>query len=129
MKKILLVFLLSLCFHPSYGQLADEASMLYELVSEPEAVNYKSFKIDSSNEVKIMFSSLFGFYKGFISSQDSQNCSFYPSCSVYGIKSIQKKGLIWGSLNSMDRLTRCNSLDKTKYEIHQKYRLLYDPLD
>ena len=70
----------------------------------------------------------FSFYKRFISSQDSGNCNFYPSCSVYGTQSFQKLGFFIGFLNTFDRLNRCNGLNRTDYLIHQPSNLLYDPV-
>lgn len=70
----------------------------------------------------------FSFYKRFISSQDSGNCNFYPSCSVYGTQSFQKLGFFIGFLNTFDRLNRCNGLNRSDYPIHQLSNLLYDPV-
>lgn len=126
-QLILLLFLLTSTV--VLAQSTQDLAMLSEVIEKPKKVDYTSFKIDSDNEIKIVLTSLFLFYKNFISSQDSQRCSFHPSCSVYGIQSIQKKGIFLGGLNSMDRLTRCNSLDKEKYPVHTETHLLYDPVN
>ena len=70
----------------------------------------------------------FLFYKKFISSQDSGDCNFYPSCSVYGTQSFQKLGFLKGLFNTFDRLTRCNGLNRKDYHIHKPSNLLYDPV-
>ena len=66
--------------------------------------------------------------KGLFPSQDSGNCNFFPSCSVFGTQSIQKLGLFKGFLNTFDRLNRCNGINKSDYPIHQLSNLLYDPV-
>jgi len=128
MKRWIFLFLL-LASTSTFAQSTQDLAMLSEVIEKPTKPDYTSFKIDSDNEIKIVLTSLFLFYKNFISSQDSQRCSFHPSCSVYGIQSIQNKGIFFGGLNSMDRLTRCNSLDKEKYEVHSETHLLYDPVN
>jgi putative component of membrane protein insertase Oxa1/YidC/SpoIIIJ protein YidD len=70
----------------------------------------------------------FLFYKKFISSQDSGDCNFYPSCSVYGTQSFQKLGFLKGLFNTFDRLTRGNGLNRKDYHIHKPSNLLYDPV-
>lgn len=39
-------------------------------------------------------------------------CRFYPSCSDYFLKSLEKYGPISGSILSLKRLLRCNALFK-----------------
>ncbi len=125
-----LIFLFFLFFSVSLvSQNNKNLALLSEVIEGPKTNNFKSFQMDSPKETKIILNSLFLFYKNFISSQDSQRCSFHPSCSVYGIQSIQQKGLVFGALNTLDRLTRCNSLDKQKYTIHPETYLLYDPVN
>jgi len=42
--------------------------------------------------------------------------------------SIKEKGIFWGMLNAIDRLTRCNGFSPEKYEIHAETHLLSDPV-
>lgn len=50
---------------------------------------------------------------GFFKSAFPQGyCRFYPSCSEYGYQSIEKNGLIKGSLKAMWRILRCNPWNK-----------------
>ncbi|WP_084709985.1 membrane protein insertion efficiency factor YidD [Nesterenkonia alba] len=37
-----------------------------------------------------------------------QVCSFYPSCSAYGLEAVTSHGLIRGSLYTVWRILRCN---------------------
>jgi len=82
----------------------------------------------NTNELQFVMSGLFLFYKEFISSQDSQSCSFTPSCSEYALQAVKQQGIFKGMLNGFDRLSRCNSLSPEKYEIDPETRLLKDPL-
>lgn len=44
-------------------------------------------------------------------------CRFYPSCSEYGYQTIQKKGLIMGSIKTVWRILRCNPWNKGGVEM------------
>lgn len=82
---------------------------------------------NNTNEVQFAFSTLFLFYKTFVSSQDLSVCTFTPSCSEYGILAVKRFGPIQGGVMTMDRLTRCNGLSPTAYELDKKTQLLFDP--
>jgi putative component of membrane protein insertase Oxa1/YidC/SpoIIIJ protein YidD len=58
---------------------------------------------------------LFNFYKKYISSQDHGSCSFTPSCSEYALLSIREQGFLFGTMNAIDRLSRCNGRNKRHY--------------
>lgn len=76
--------------------------------------------------MEIMLSSMFLFYKYFISSQDSQSCAFHQSCSVYAVETIKKQGFIFGMMDTFDRLSRCNGLSPEKYPIDPDSKRLID---
>lgn len=83
---------------------------------------------EAKNEFQLAFSSLFFVYKDFFSSQDNAQCNFYPSCSVFAIHSIQKKGIFIGVLSAFDRLSRCNGLNEKDYNRRKDNYLLDDPV-
>ncbi len=83
---------------------------------------------ETSSEIKIFLSSLFLFYKHYISSQDGQKCSFHPSCSEYSMLAIKQQGVFLGMLNGFDRLTRCNALSPENYTVDPETGRLYDPV-
>jgi hypothetical protein len=87
-----------------------------------------SLKIDNKNEFRLILTSVFSFYKTFVSSQDGMKCTFYPSCSVYALNTIKTNGLI-GVLDAIDRLTRCNGINPEKYHIHEPSQRFYDPVE
>lgn len=81
---------------------------------------------NNKNEVQVVFSGLFLFYKTFFSSQDLTVCTFTPSCSEYGILAVKKFGMVKGGIMTMDRLTRCNGLSPQNYEFDKTAMLLKD---
>lgn len=121
-----------LCFLASSlwasGQNKEELALLTK--SNRPHKHQTSWKIakDNNTTLEIVLSSLFLTYKFFISSQDSQSCSFSPSCSVYSVETIKKQGFIIGILDTFDRLSRCNGLSPEKYPIDYKHSLLIDPV-
>ena len=88
-----------------------------------------SYAESQTETFKIVFSGLFLFYKHFVSSQDNSNCPFEISCSVYMLKSVQKKGAFIGLLNGLDRLKRCNGYSNHKYDRNPKTGRLIDPIE
>ncbi len=58
---------------------------------------------------------LIGFIKAwrhFVSPVYPPSCRFYPSCSEYAILSVEKHGVVKGSLKALWRILRCNPLSK-----------------
>ncbi len=111
---------------------AQETDLLSKMNSHfNPAHNEQDFRIhtDHSNELKTVSSVLFMFYKEFISSQDINSCVFTPSCSVYAIESVNKKGLLKGLMASFDRITRCSALAYGYYDIDRKTNLNIDPVE
>lgn len=96
-------------------------------VKEKQA-GFKDHIKDNSNELELVASGLFFFYKSFFSSQDGNHCVFHPSCSEYALQSIKEKGFLIGAIDAMDRLSRCNKLSPEKYEKFENTGLLYDPI-
>ncbi|MFH0894260.1 MAG: membrane protein insertion efficiency factor YidD [Bacteroidota bacterium] len=72
---------------------------------------YRKYVGNSKNELQFIFSSLFLFYKTFISSQDMPSCKFHPSCSEYALLTLKKNGPM-GLFDAFDRLSRCNNSEK-----------------
>ncbi len=133
-KCIVLILLINSLSLNLWSQVSNELALLSDIkYDNPHAEKVKikdqyEHVHENTNEVQFLFSGLFLFYKSFISSQDSQSCSFIPSCSVYALEAVKRQGVFKGMLNGFDRLSRCNSLSPEKYEIDPKTRLLIDPL-
>ena len=109
-----------------HSQTIGEFEQLKKSVKINESKKSYSEARDNENELQLTFSMLFLFYKSFISSQDNSKCNFTPSCSEYALQCIKKFGLIKGSLNALDRLSRCNGLAPEQYEVDEKQHLLID---
>lgn len=82
----------------------------------------------AGNEWQLALFGLFYFYKNFISSQDNAVCNFQPSCSVYAVHAVKKKGPVVGILSGFDRLTRCTGLNQKDYNRRNDNLLLDDPV-
>lgn len=91
--------------------------------------NYRKYFKNTSNELELVSTGLFVFYKNFFSSQDANHCVFYPSCSIYAIEAIKKQGIILGLMNGIDRLSRCNRLSPENYSFYKNTHLFYDPVE
>jgi uncharacterized protein len=84
---------------------------------------------NNPNELQMLLSGLFLTYKSCFSSQDGMRCSFHPSCSEFGLLAVKKKGVVFGMIATMDRLTRCNGLSADHYDLDPKRGVLLDPCD
>ncbi len=91
--------------------------------------DYSKYIEESNTELKLLLTLSFLFYKELISSQDVNACVFQPSCSIYMMDAIEKKGFFIGFLDGMDRLLRCHFLvSKNDYIYYSKSKKYYDPL-
>lgn len=91
--------------------------------------DYKKPLKNAKNEIQVIYSSAFLFYKSFVSSQDKPSCIFTPSCSEYAVQTFQKNGLFIGWLSTFDRLSRCNAFaNHTHYHFDPEKKLFYDPV-
>jgi putative membrane protein insertion efficiency factor len=94
-----------------------------------ESKSYRNYLQDADNELELTYTSLFIFYKKFISSQDGSTCSFHPSCSEYGVAALKRYGPVKGLTIFFDRYSRCNSLSPEYYQFDPIKRRLIDELD
>ncbi len=124
--RIFIIFLFLVNFNLVFGQKFEDINTL--IVNNQEHKHSWEIAKNNNSTMQIVYSSLFLFYKNFISSQDSQKCSFTPSCSSYSVESIKKQGLLVGMLDTFDRLMRCNGLSSEKYEVDNEQNLLIDPV-
>ena len=108
-----------------FGQNIHPSEFSRAFYKAPEKPHWE-FAKNNPNEIQLIFSGLFLFYKFAISSQDSNKCSFHPSCSEYGLLAVKKHGAIFGMLSTLDRLQRCNGLSPELYEVDQQKMVLID---
>lgn len=111
------------------SQTREEILSYREIMKPVHQVDKYIFAREVNNELEGLYSGLFLFYKKMISSQDAVSCVFTPSCSVYALQSIQKKGLFLGTFYTFDRLTRCNRFSPEKYHMHTETMLFDDPVE
>lgn len=91
--------------------------------------DYVSPLREADNDISVIASAGFLFYKAFISSQDNPSCVFTPSCSEYAVEAIRKHGLIVGWLKAFDRLSRCHGLvNPAHYPFDIEKQRYYDPV-
>ncbi len=65
-----------------------------------------------SETIKSCLLCVIKFYQIFISPFLGKNCRFYPNCSRYSYKSVQKYGTWKGSLKSLKRIIKCHPFNK-----------------
>ncbi|SFR67362.1 putative membrane protein insertion efficiency factor [Agromyces sp. CF514] len=66
-------------------------------------------------------------YRAAISPLYGDVCRYYPSCSAYGLGSVQQRGLLIGSALTAWRILRCNpwtagGIDDVRPPAHDRYR-------
>jgi putative membrane protein insertion efficiency factor len=67
-------------------------------------------------------------YRALISPLYGDVCRYYPSCSAYGLGSVQQRGLIVGSALTAWRILRCNpwsagGIDEVRTASHDRDRI------
>lgn len=134
MWKFISTVIFTLCFIiNANSQTAEDFLTVGKMISTEQSkkTSFRHFEnhVSKKNELDLIFSGAFLFYKNFVSSQDWGTCSFHPSCSEYGMLAVKENGIIKGVIHTCDRLMRCNSLSPGKYTIDAERRKLYDPID
>jgi putative component of membrane protein insertase Oxa1/YidC/SpoIIIJ protein YidD len=127
--RILFLFGIVLLNHVELiGQTFNDSIYLKKIIKyNAEQTNYDEYLNNDASEANQLISFSFYFYKKYISSQDVDACVFYPSCSVYTIRAVEKKGVFKGLLEGFDRLMRCNSFVNQKdYEYNKFTKKYYD---
>lgn len=55
-------------------------------------------------------------YQKYLSPLKHTKCPYYPTCSQYGLKAIEKYGAVKGGALAVWRILRCNPLSKGGYD-------------
>jgi putative membrane protein insertion efficiency factor len=135
MKQVYIYFLVifPLLIYSKIGsaQLSKYIQGVDSLFEPAPKIDYKIFSKGSKNEVEATFSTMFIFYKNFISSQDIDACVFQPSCSVFAIECIHhEKSKLTAFVKISDRLMRCHPLiSPGTYKTDEKSNKFYDPVE
>lgn len=114
---------------PLLGQdlISSDIERLRSETDKTETRSKSQVPVDFKNEIRMITSAAYHFYKAFISSQDANNCAFHPSCSTYAFETIKTNGLL-GIFDALDRLTRCNGFSPEKYHTHEDSPHFHDPV-
>ena len=108
-----------------------EADLRFLLQTNPiapdKARRLPPFPPLKTNELKTALMGVIRVYQLVISSQDVDACTFTPSCSRFGMASLEKYGLFPGLLMSSDRLQRCHGCSRKYYPTHPHTGKCDDP--
>ncbi|PIW68939.1 MAG: membrane protein insertion efficiency factor YidD [Ignavibacteriales bacterium CG12_big_fil_rev_8_21_14_0_65_30_8] len=63
-----------------------------------------------------IFISIIKIYQKIISPLFPPSCRYYPSCSEYSIKAINKFGVVKGTVKAIWRILRCNPFSKGGFD-------------
>ena len=66
--------------------------------------------------MKKILIALIHFYRKYISPTKNFKCPYYPTCSEYGLKALEKYGALKGSGLAAWRIIRCNPFSKGGYD-------------
>jgi uncharacterized protein len=129
MKTAAILFLIILPFS-CFAQNPQDIKKFEDLFKEKSHKHKWSDQLkDNKNELTFIFSATFVLYKEVVSSQDIDACVFTPSCSVYAIESIKRKGIVNGFFSAIDRLTRCNPGRNKHLPTDPLTGKFYDPVE
>ena len=123
--RISIIFLFQLWFQNSRAQEIHPSDFADAFHTHTENPKWEAAK-NNRNELQMVFSGLFLFYKFAISSQDYNRCAFHPSCSEFGLLAVKKHGALIGMLATLDRLQRCNGMSPENYETDPVRMVLID---
>ncbi len=96
-----------------------------QILSMMDAVPYKMEEyhqpkiVFSFNPLKLMARTLMYVYQKEITYMIGATCMYHPSCSEFSKQCIDQYGIIKGGLLTMDRLTRCNPLERRAIGVSQ----------
>ena len=80
--------------------------------------------------VRLFSTGLIRIYQQYISSQDLPACNFSPTCSQFGMGSIQQHGFLRGVLLTADRLIRDNGIMMDEhYHLNESTGRYIDPVE
>ena len=123
--RISIIFLFLLLFQNSRAQEIHPSDFSDVFHTHTQKSKWEAAK-NNRNELQMVFSGLFLFYKFAISSQDYNRCAFHPSCSEFGLLAVKKHGALIGMLATLDRLQRCNGMSPENYETDPVRMVLID---
>lgn len=120
----------------AWTSVTDEATDLtFILRANPIQISHQKqeaipFNPRESTPIRLFSTGLIRIYQKYISTQDLPACNFTPSCSRFGMGSIQKYGFFRGILLTADRLLRDNGMTlHTHYPFDEASGKYIDPVE
>ncbi|MFM8770766.1 MAG: membrane protein insertion efficiency factor YidD [Candidatus Kapaibacterium sp.] len=133
MVKLVVLVLIIVCSHSMSN--AQDAAILHRVADVQESISHTAsprganfFRPDDTSELRLVLSGIVRAYQLLISSQDTDVCAYEPSCSRFGMLSMQRFGIVKGFLLTADRLTRCNGLTDSPHERNMITGKFIDPV-
>jgi putative membrane protein insertion efficiency factor len=65
---------------------------------------------------RLLGADLLWVYQRALSGSTGATCPYYPTCSRFSRIAVQRHGLLWGSLLTADRLSRCHAHADERHE-------------
>lgn len=75
----------------------------------------------------MLFTAPIRLYQRFVSPVLGPRCRYYPTCSDYAVRSIERFGILRGSVLAAWRLLRCNPLSHGGFDYPEDQRLFSRP--
>ncbi len=76
-----------------------------------------------SSLVRMVLTAPIRLYQRFLSPLLAPRCRYYPTCSDYAVRSIERFGILRGSVLAAWRLLRCNPLSRGGFDYPEDQRL------
>ena len=134
--RLLGIWIILVLFASPWASASDEAADLtFILRTNPIQIAQQkqeaiSFNPKESTPIRLFSTGLVRLYQKYISTQDLPACNFSPSCSRFGMGSIQKHGFFRGVLLTADRLLRDNGIMlHTHYPFDEAIGKYIDPVE
>ena len=113
----------------------EAADLTFILRANPIQISHQKqeaipFNPRESTPIRLFSTGLIRLYQKYISTQDLPACNFSPSCSRFGMGSIQEYGVFRGVLLTADRLLRDNGIMlHTHYSFDEAIGKYIDPVE
>ncbi len=135
--RLLSICILILCVSSwVWASVPEEAADLFFILrANPIQISYQKgeaipFSPRESTPIRLFSTGLIRIYQKYISTQDRPACNFFPSCSRFGMGSIQRYGFFRGILLTADRLLRDNGIMlHTHYPFDEASGKYIDPVE
>ena len=137
LRLLSIQIILVLCASSSGWAAAPEeaADLTFILRANPIQISHQKqeaipFNPRESMPIRLFSTGLIRIYQKYISTQDLPSCNFSPSCSRFGMGSIQQYGFFRGILLTADRLLRDNGMAlHTHYPFDEASGKYIDPVE